>query len=943
MNGLNNIYKSYKQRLISIDSRNSSFFLSKLNSKKHIDLVELARKLNQMDSLENFFTNLDHITFAKLELNKNKIIEIFIKKKEDYKEEIKSIIPIFKDSDFEYVESYIEKNTDIAKIKAFLNTLISKYETDSIRIIQQFSRLVKQTKMIERDLGKNDLYLGYPFIEGKFQNGKNFRAPLVLHRVELTEYSDSVRINVISDGKMINPVFLLSYLNENGKEYQRFEFEIPESTINFIAYAKEFLGFQNIRINDSIEKFEVIESITKSEYAKKYFNEINKYQIKNYCVLGLFPISNRSIYDDLDYLDKNPNKTSETLFNFLEGTKSIVDELDNTTPKESEIKYISPIDWSQRVVIKKALDQDLVIEGPPGTGKSQTIVNIIINLLLQDKKILVVSEKLAAIEVVYNRLGRLRENTLIIKDYIKNKESFFRQITESRESFEGYIELDNNNNFDSAIQEYIDTLKKINKKDYYQGKSFNELNAFIKGNKSDALTQEQNNVLRRLLKKYDSENMDIATQVKRLKYITSDIMYDRITRFKSLKQTEIYKQLGLSGISFFIHHNDGGFSKAHAQYNFFLHKLKKPIINKYEYPFFESGLEPRQAGISALENYVSVLYKNINLYKEQFLTVINPIYQDLKYDKSRIQLALKWESFDKDEKEKQVRKLFQPDFKQSFVKKLLKKPIRLTIQESSFVEYLDNYHGAFNIEHLKTLSENLRPTDIVIGCEYFKRNHSSIEELYGLLLNSDIFSYKDHSFDRVLQLFKDTISDKEVKLLGELTNLLEEEFDVVEVCHNIDIYDNFEDYISLLKIDQNIINEVQSIEKYIEDFNDKYLKVKESINGKYDSSFKTVYNHVKQNIRYKLGYNKQYNSLIGQAELKRKKSVKTIFKRYKEAILAAFPVVLMTPEVVSTVFDLEENLFDYVIFDEASQMFIERAIPAIIERRKSLLQVILSN
>ena len=33
----------------------------------------------------------------------------------------------------------------------------------------------------------------------------------------------------------------------------------------------------------------------------------------------------------------------------------------------------------------------------------------------------------------------------------------------------------------------------------------------------------------------------------------------------------------------------------------------------------------------------------------------------------------------------------------------------------------------------------------------------------------------------------------------------------------------------------------------------------------------------------------------------------------------------MTPEVVSTVFKMQENLFDYVIFDEASQMFIERA------------------
>jgi transcription elongation GreA/GreB family factor/very-short-patch-repair endonuclease len=52
-----------------------------------------------------------------------------------------------------------------------------------------------------------------------------------------------------------------------------------------------------------------------------------------------------------------------------------------------------------------ALKKNLVIEGPPGTGKSQTITNLIAACLAEGKKVLFVAEKLAALEVVKNRLS----------------------------------------------------------------------------------------------------------------------------------------------------------------------------------------------------------------------------------------------------------------------------------------------------------------------------------------------------------------------------------------------------------------------------------------------------------------------------------------------------------------------------------------------------------
>ena len=50
---------------------------------------------------------------------------------------------------------------------------------------------------------------------------------------------------------------------------------------------------------------------------------------------------------------------------------------------------------------------------------------------------------------------------------------------------------------------------------------------------------------------------------------------------------------------------------------------------------------------------------------------------------------------------------------------------------------------------------------------------------------------------------------------------------------------------------------------------------------------------------------------------------------YSKFILTLFPCWLLSPDNVSTLLPLQKNLFDVVIFDEASQVFIESTIPTI--------------
>ena len=73
----------------------------------------------------------------------------------------------------------------------------------------------------------------------------------------------------------------------------------------------------------------------------------------------------------------------------------------------STVFQIMDADSSQQEAIEAAKrGLSFILQGPPGTGKSQTIANIIAEFLMDEKKVLFVSQKMAALEVVQNRLNK---------------------------------------------------------------------------------------------------------------------------------------------------------------------------------------------------------------------------------------------------------------------------------------------------------------------------------------------------------------------------------------------------------------------------------------------------------------------------------------------------------------------------------------------------------
>ncbi len=142
-----------------------------------------------------------------------------------------------------------------------------------------------------------------------------------------------------------------------------------------------------------------------------------RWRVAREAVIGMFSFSKIAMYRDLDparWSVKGEKFYHKNLLLLLgEGTPEAggareygEDDIADMEEKLKEAPIILDADSSQLAAIYDVIwkDRDLVIEGPPGTGKSQTIANIITAALARGKTVLFVAEKKAALDVVKSRL-----------------------------------------------------------------------------------------------------------------------------------------------------------------------------------------------------------------------------------------------------------------------------------------------------------------------------------------------------------------------------------------------------------------------------------------------------------------------------------------------------------------------------------------------------------
>ena len=81
-------------------------------------------------------------------------------------------------------------------------------------------------------------------------------------------------------------------------------------------------------------------------------------------------------------------------------------------------------------------------------------------------------------------------------------------------------------------------------------------------------------------------------------------------------------------------------------------------------------------------------------------------------------------------------------------------------------------------------------------------------------------------------------------------------------------------------------------------------------------------------LRY-ITESKRRGDIVRLVDNKRKWSLNKFLNRYGYEVFKGIKIWLLTPEVVSEIIPMEMGLFDLLVFDEASQMYVERGIPSI--------------
>lgn len=229
-------------------------------------------------------------------------------------------------------------------------------------------QLYKEFKKIERDRGVIAL-VQFEGILTWTRNQKVIQTPVFLKECQQINWSTQELI--LSEDLLINP-FLALYFKKHYQE--ELTSKNLESLIAYLSKSEVFLkyepivGFSNLHP----QRYELRKEWEAYKTASHFSNAVHQ------------------IIGDIDYVVDTAATNLETL-------------------------QLSALDPDQRVAVKNACQNSVVIYGPPGTGKSVVLSNVIGQALAQGENVLVVAEKPIALEVIENKLRQFKFDRFCIR------------------------------------------------------------------------------------------------------------------------------------------------------------------------------------------------------------------------------------------------------------------------------------------------------------------------------------------------------------------------------------------------------------------------------------------------------------------------------------------------------------------------------------------------
>ncbi len=279
-----------------------------------------------------------------------------------------------------------------------------------------------------------------PFNEGG-GNDKNYYCSPLFYRPCSIKRSRKIETtyssHITAENYQVNPV-----LRHYFKLF--FDYKWADEILNLDEEVSRLMNYFNPS-NEGGRKISVVEG----------FDEIESWQLIRQQRIGNFNYKKSALGADYDKIIEKPSTQVQVLMS---------GEVEREQKTTEILKPISFLDQSQKEVIQTALQGSVVIQGPPGTGKSHTIVAMIGAFLAANKKVLFVSEKRSALEVVNNRLVKNGLGALVAyfntnKD---QKKEFYSGLKKTWESLNEHkfnrVELNRKSSVANVLQFYPNKL-----------------------------------------------------------------------------------------------------------------------------------------------------------------------------------------------------------------------------------------------------------------------------------------------------------------------------------------------------------------------------------------------------------------------------------------------------------------------------------------------------
>lgn len=311
--------------------------------------------------------------------------------------------------------------------------------------VNEVSKKIKQLQRIDHfifeERGSQDLHVGWPIVEGKFNDGTLVRCPLLFFPVELKlESSRWVILPRENSLVQFNKSFLLSYAFYNNLKAdeslleETFDESDQDSTV-FRTQLYQLLQKSSLEINFNSENYrdELIPFLAVKKQEFEEANATGKLKLIPQAVIGIFPQAGSFLVPDyLQLLEKDQFTDLVELFTKTAAEKPVAENLNFLSAiKEDKVYAAFPMDtWQENALKGIKLGHSLVIQGPPGTGKSQLICNLISDAIAQGRRVLVVCQKRAALDVVYQRLQEesLADFIALVHDFKNDRKEIFEKI-----------------------------------------------------------------------------------------------------------------------------------------------------------------------------------------------------------------------------------------------------------------------------------------------------------------------------------------------------------------------------------------------------------------------------------------------------------------------------------------------------------------------------------